>query len=177
VKRLSLVWFALVAYFVIGYSVAPRQTLLSPEAFSNVLMGAALLLALAFFVRRPGRSLAPPPVPVSPTLPASPIRIRFFFDCGACLWSGDDAALAAYDYQIEPARLPMSDALARQLADLAAEQFTSIDMNDPGGPSPWSPEKFADFRQRTDQALSRLREELGATYLVQDERGDDAETA
>jgi hypothetical protein len=32
-------WLGLVAYFVIGYSMAPRQKLMSPQAFSNGVLG------------------------------------------------------------------------------------------------------------------------------------------
>ncbi len=70
-----------------------------------------------------------------------------FFDPGAgtCLWAVDAAAKAELGYDVALAALPVSAETRAAGEALIAEFDTSIDWEDPGGPSPWGAERRAAF--------------------------------
>ena len=86
-----------------------------------------------------------------------------------CLWSGNDAARAAYGIAITPEQLSLPPALCREVARLVAWYDTSLDWDDPVGPTPWSPEECMRFNRAARALLRRLRAQLGAAYQVADE--------
>jgi len=97
---------------------------------------------------------------------------RFFCDpgSGVCLWAADPGTVAAFDYPIETARLPVSDNLRFLLEALIATFDTSLDWDNPAGPSPWSNEDRERWQQTGNEVLARLRTELGDGWDIRDER-------
>lgn len=95
-------------------------------------------------------------------------RLRFFFDpgSGTCLWSANKAADRRFGYPVRLEKLPVSSDLAKLLHALMGDFDSSIDWNDPAGPSPWSADDEANFFARADTLLTRLQDELGPAFLV-----------
>ena len=97
--------------------------------------------------------------------------LRFFFDYGGtCVWTANDAARERFGYPVELSDLPIPQELRREL-EMAGERFdTSLDWNDPSGPSPWSKAEAKQFRALSDNLLERLRTALGSDFEIRDER-------
>jgi hypothetical protein len=102
------------------------------------------------------------------------LRLRFFLDAGTgtCLWSGNDAARERYGYAIAVRDLPISGELRHMLDALCMRYDTSVDWDNPGGPSPWTTEESERFAVAVRSALERLRAALGEDHLVIDEWRD-----
>ena len=99
-------------------------------------------------------------------------RLRFFFDYGSgvCLWTANDAARARFgDYPVLLADLPLSPETVRAGEDLLTRYDTSLDWDDPAGPSPWPEEAWPPFHADVRALLARLRRELGPAFEVVDE--------
>jgi len=99
-------------------------------------------------------------------------RLRFFFDYGSgvCLWTANDAARERFgDYPVLLADLPLPAETVRDGEDLLTWYDTSLDWDDPAGPSPWGDDEFAAFRAAARAFLTRLRDELGEAFEVVDE--------
>jgi len=99
------------------------------------------------------------------------MKLRYFYDpgSGVCLWAADDEARAAYGYPVSLEELPLS-LEARAEGDLLLALFdSSIDWNDPAGPSPWSPQQRSDFAASSGQFFARVAAELGAGFEVKNE--------
>ncbi|MEU8920995.1 hypothetical protein AB0D10_08655 [Kitasatospora sp. NPDC048545] len=96
-------------------------------------------------------------------------RLRYFFEAGVvgtALWPDD--VESPYGYPAELDRLPLGAGLRAEL-DWLSEWFqSSIDWDDPGGPSPWGPEEEARFAVRAVAALEAVRRELGPRWTVVD---------
>jgi hypothetical protein len=87
------------------------------------------------------------------------------------LWSANDPARERFGYPVELSELPIPDDLRHDLR-LAGERFeTSVDWDNPAGPSPWSKEDSEQFTELTDRLLDQLRVALGPSFEIQDERG------
>jgi hypothetical protein len=97
--------------------------------------------------------------------------LRFFFEWGgSCLWAADDAARARLGYPVELSKLPIPEELRADLLQ-AEERFqTWYAPNDPAGPTPWTEEECEQFDELTDNLLARLRDALGSTFKMRDER-------
>ena len=97
--------------------------------------------------------------------------LRFFFDYGGvCLWAASDAARRRFGYPVELADLPIPDDL-RVALRAACEQFdTSLDWDNPAGPSRWSSAQYEAFEDQTDDLLTRLRAALRTSFEIRDER-------
>lgn len=97
--------------------------------------------------------------------------LRFFFDySGTCLWSANDQARERFGYPVELADLPIPYELRVALSEACDRFDTSLDWGNPGGSSTWSEEDAKAFRQMSDELLSRLREALGPSFQIRDER-------
>lgn len=98
-------------------------------------------------------------------------RARFFFDAGSgtVLWSANDEARDRFDYPIELDRLPVSSGLRAELVRLVEEYDTSLDWDDPAGPSPWSAERCDRFTKAVRSARARLQVELREDWEIVDE--------
>lgn len=97
---------------------------------------------------------------------------RFFFDWGTCLWSANDAARREFGYPVAHERIGLSPDLVLRIDDAVTQHQSSIDLDDPAGPSPWTAADFAAFKGTTDELLADLRAELGSTFSILDERSD-----
>jgi hypothetical protein len=98
-------------------------------------------------------------------------ELRFFFDYGSgvCLWAGNDAAREAYDYPVSAEWLPLGDDLLARVDRLLEEYDSSLDWDNPGGPSLWSEQQWQVFYAEARQLLAALRQQLGSRYEVRDE--------
>ncbi|MFF4819917.1 hypothetical protein ACFY2K_35675 [Kitasatospora sp. NPDC001309] len=65
---------------------------------------------------------------------------------------------------------PPAPATRDELRRLSDRYQPSLDRDDPGGPSPWTPERWESFRTAADAALAALRHDLGAAWTVTDRR-------
>ncbi|MEV3870019.1 hypothetical protein [Streptomyces sp. NPDC049906] len=65
-------------------------------------------------------------------------QLRFFFSYGVDtpLWPDDADFDSPYGYPCDPALLPVTEATAHALTHLADRYQSSLDWDDPGGPSP-----------------------------------------
>ncbi|MEV7441183.1 hypothetical protein AB0O22_08530 [Streptomyces sp. NPDC091204] len=105
-----------------------------------------------------------------------PHHLRFFFEYGVDtpLWPGpsDVPALdSPYGYPCAPEKLPVTAVAGGELTRLAELYQSSLDWDDPAGPSPWTREQQESFRCEADAALETLRRELGDGWTVEDRRG------
>jgi hypothetical protein len=66
-------------------------------------------------------------------------------------------------------QLPLSPETRQEVERLVAWYDTSLDWNDPAGPTPWSLEEGARFNRAARALLKRLRVQLGSAYEVADE--------
>jgi len=102
--------------------------------------------------------------------------LRFFFDYGGtCLWAANDAARERFGYPVDPADLPIADELRSALTRACGRFDTSLDWNNPPGPSPWSKQEWEQFKRAADELLDQLRAALSAEFEVRDERGPTGE--
>ncbi|GHF61818.1 hypothetical protein GCM10018790_44690 [Kitasatospora xanthocidica] len=96
-------------------------------------------------------------------------RLRYFFEAGVvgtALWPDD--VESPYGYPAELDLLPISAALAAELDRLSSWFQSSLDWDDPGGPSPWSRDEGVRFEAAARAALAALRGELGPEWTVVD---------
>ena len=101
------------------------------------------------------------------------MKFRFFFDPGSgiCLWAADDEARDTYDYPIALEELPISQS-AKDFGNRLLQLFdTSINWDDPGGPSPWSESKCIKFKTEADEFFQILSAELGTGFELHNEVG------
>jgi hypothetical protein len=98
-------------------------------------------------------------------------RLRFFFDfgCRSALWSGNDAAHAAFGYPVDLTMLPLSAATAARMAELAEWQETSLNWDYPPDPGPWRQGECDRFNRAARELLATCRAELGARFEIVDE--------
>ena len=67
-------------------------------------------------------------------------------------------------------RYRLGDSIRWRAVDhLCAWYDTSIDWDDPAGPSPWSVDEFRRFEEATSSLLSQLRAALGPEFAIVDE--------
>jgi len=93
--------------------------------------------------------------------------VRLMFEWGGgCLWCGNDAAREAFGVGHVEDRLPLSDETRGRLEELSMWHDTSLDWDDPAGPSPWTPEEDERFHRAAVEALEHLRAELGPDFQV-----------
>ncbi|WP_052848349.1 hypothetical protein [Streptomyces avicenniae] len=100
-----------------------------------------------------------------------PRTLRFFFSHGVQdtpLWPDD--VDSPYGYPCDLRRLPIGRATRTELARLCECYQSSLDVDDPGGASPWPEERRELFEQRADAALVALRRDLGDGWVVVDRR-------
>src|SRR5438105_14525878 len=88
-----------------------------------------------------------------------PFSIRFMFDYGSgyCLWAGDDPTTERFGYTIDPAALDLCPATCRLVEFLLAWYDSSLDWDDPAGPSPWGRAESERFDYERRKMLGRLR--------------------
>jgi hypothetical protein len=98
--------------------------------------------------------------------PPYAIRLMFEWRCGS-LWAGNDASRDAFDVGPIEDRLPLSPETRARLDELVVWHDTSLDWDDPAGPSPWPPGEDARFDAAAAEILQRIRAELGPDFTVE----------
>ena len=108
-------------------------------------------------------------------------RLRFFFDynCNGCLWADNDAAYEKYDVGTldaeifdlngkisQEARIKLPKTTSEKVLDLDKLYCESLDWSDPGGPSLWDKQQWADFYSKARQLHKEISEILGDTFEV-----------
>lgn len=98
-------------------------------------------------------------------------RLRFFFEPGSgiALWAGNVAARERFGTSIDAADLPLSQSTWRYVHYLCAWYDTSLDWSCLPNPGPWSPEETARFHAAVARFLPLLRNELGPSFVLDDE--------
>ena len=97
-------------------------------------------------------------------------RLRFWFEHGGfCIWGMNYEAKEKYGYAINNDRLPISSGLVHELNSLENEYGTYLDWDCPSNPSLWSNEHKADFINRATIIYEKLKDELGAEFLIDNE--------
>jgi hypothetical protein len=107
---------------------------------------------------------------MDPQHDAQPARyhLKLMFEWrGGSLWAGNDAALDAFDVGEIEDKLPLSDETRQRLEELSVWHDTALDWDDPGGPSPWTPEEYERFVHAAREVLERVRTELGPEFSVE----------
>ncbi|MEV4414846.1 hypothetical protein [Catellatospora sp. NPDC049609] len=96
---------------------------------------------------------------------------RFFFDAGSggVLWMTEPAAWETWGNPVDLARLPIGEALRRELDALATRYDTSLNWDSPADPGPWREDECAAFNRDVRDALGRLRAELGPRWQIIDQ--------
>ncbi|MBL8572844.1 MAG: hypothetical protein JNM13_04130 [Hyphomicrobiaceae bacterium] len=104
------------------------------------------------------------------------LHYRFEAGSGVCLWAGNDAARATFDYAVDHEQLPLSENARRFLDYLIAWFDTSLDWDDPTMPAAgWTAAMATRFRAGGDEGLGMLLRELDANrFSVIDRRDDSA---
>jgi hypothetical protein len=102
---------------------------------------------------------------------AAAYRIRFFFDWGSgtCLWSANDAARQAFDYPIDPGKLPLSAETIDRIGRMCAWYDKALNWDYPPDPGPWRQDECDRFNGQSALLLESIRRELGADFDVIDE--------
>ena len=99
-------------------------------------------------------------------------QIRFFFEWGGdYLWpiSNDKFTFTTFAVDpIDPRSLGVPEQLCEQLDSLCDEYQTSLDWNNPSGPSTWTFDHHLDFERRTKQAYEELANTLKDTCDIFD---------
>jgi hypothetical protein len=111
----------------------------------------------------------------------STYRLRFFFDynCGGCLWPGNDASFKKFgtgclDAEIldlngkviQNARIKLPDDLKQSILYLDSLYSESLNWNDPVGTSLWNKDQWDNFYKQTGDLHSKISEQLGDDYEV-----------
>lgn len=101
-----------------------------------------------------------------------PYQLRFFFDpgSGVCLWAENDQARERFGYARDDlSLLPISRETQAKADELIARYDTSLNWDDPAGPSPWTEAKGQAFEVAA-ALLERIRAELGKKFDMVDDR-------
>jgi len=98
-------------------------------------------------------------------------KFRYFFDPGSgiCLWSANDLSKERFGYPVDINELSLPEHLYLQTAELLARFDTSVDWNDPAGPSPWSETERSLFNDSAQSLFIALRQQLGSEFEIIDE--------
>lgn len=107
--------------------------------------------------------------------------LRFFFDynCGGCLWSGNDAAYEDYGYGpldgetyglcgeiSEKCRIELPAHIQERVLDLDALYSESLNWDDPGGDSMWDENQWNDFYAQARILCSEIARILGSNFNI-----------
>jgi hypothetical protein len=71
-------------------------------------------------------------------------------------------------YPCETRLLPFSAETRAEIDRLAEHYQSSLDWNDPGGPSPWTAQECEAFDSQAEALLGRIRSELPVGWVIED---------
>jgi hypothetical protein len=94
--------------------------------------------------------------------------LRYFFEYGVDTVLWPDSVDSPLGYPCDTPRLPITDATGAEIYRLARHYQSSLDWDDPAGPTPWTREQCDVFNVEARQLLNRLRAELPADWAVED---------
>lgn len=105
--------------------------------------------------------------------------IAYFFDVGSgiCLWAKNDLARQKYGYPIDHRALPFDEFLKNDIQDLLNYYDTSLDWDNPPGPSPWAQTQWDAFYRAKQKMYERIIFALGEEYEVIDRSRDKGKEA
>ena len=97
-------------------------------------------------------------------------RLRYFYDWSCLpLWSGNDAALAAFGYSVDLARLPLAAETVSRVRDICRWHDTALNQEYPPDTGLWNADECERFNVAAKQLLADLRSELGSDFEIVDE--------
>ena len=86
-------------------------------------------------------------------------KLKFMFEYGGiCLWDNNGV--------VENDEIPISDSLKQELDDICEEFENVVNWSDPHLPSPWTRKECADFFDRAEIVLQKLKAELEGKYEI-----------
>ena len=99
-------------------------------------------------------------------------ELRYFFDYGSgiCLWSSNEEANEKFGYPVELEGLDLPSNVKNLASDLLHRFDSSLNRDDPAGPSAWSIKDRERFDIDSQKLLQQLREHLGEDFRIKDER-------
>jgi hypothetical protein len=94
--------------------------------------------------------------------------LRFLFDPGSglCFWANNDATREKYGYPVDHDSLPLESQTRTLATNLIARYDTSLNWQDPAGPSPWSDLERIQFESEAKSFLAQVREQLSPEFEV-----------
>ena len=93
--------------------------------------------------------------------------LRLMFEWGGgCLWCGNDAAQRRFGVGCVEGKLPLTPETLRRLEELSAWHDRALNWEYPPAPSPWSHQERERFDVAAQEALKRIRTELGPDFEV-----------
>lgn len=108
-------------------------------------------------------------------------KLRFFFDynCGGCLWADNEAAYQKFDvgtldttiYDLngnisQKPKIELPDSIRQKVLKLDDLFLTSLDFDDPTGPSLWTEKQWDDFEVMTKVLHQEIAEYLGEDFEI-----------
>lgn len=114
-------------------------------------------------------------------------QLRFFFDynCGGCLWCGNDASYEKFDdgcldselldlsgNVIKKAKIELPELIKQKVMKLDSLYSESLDWEDPSGPSCWNKSQWDSFyvqaRQLHEEVSNFLGDDFELLYEVEE---------
>lgn len=111
----------------------------------------------------------PPPKKMQP-LDMHRYALRYFFEPGSgiCLWSANAAARERFTYAVELELLDLPPEVVSRGNALITQFNSSIDWNNPPGPSPWPEGQRAQFESQAQELLGMLQDSPGPEFEIRD---------
>ena len=106
-------------------------------------------------------------------------QLRFFFDynCGGCLWCGNDASYKKFDVGcldselldlngnvVEKEKIKLPESIKQKVLKLDTKYSESLNRDDPAGPSLWNAKEWSDFYQEARKLHIEVSDFLGNDY-------------
>lgn len=102
--------------------------------------------------------------------PIEVYKLRFLFGPGSgiCLWSENELARDRFGYPVELDSLEIAPSVKKVAEELIMRFDTSLDWNDPAGPSLWASVEHEHFLADAAGLLRSLQECLGPDFEIRD---------
>jgi len=95
-------------------------------------------------------------------------KLRYFFDYGSgrCLWAANEEARERFDYAVGFDALNLPFEVQSVGVRLLQRYDSSLDWDNPAGPSLWSDHDWANFYRDAEQFLEQVRACLGTDFEI-----------